>query len=83
MSTVRHSLRKAIDAKCRECIHDDRSGAGSWRQQVAACTSKNCPLYSVRAKPGVSTSGRRIKLVSSEIDRNGPSIDVLVVGGGA
>ena len=42
------SLRKAIDAKCRECIYDESSGGGNWRQQVTACTARTCPLFSVR-----------------------------------
>jgi hypothetical protein len=42
------SLRKAIDAKCRECIYDPIGGGGTWRQQVHACTSYRCPLYPVR-----------------------------------
>ena len=45
------SLRKAINLKCKSCIFDDRSGNGTWRQQVAACTSKTCPLYPVRPMP--------------------------------
>lgn len=44
------SLRAAINAKCRECIYDPLSGGGTWRQQVAACTSRSCPLYPVRPK---------------------------------
>lgn len=49
------SLRGAIDAKCRECIYDQKSGLGSWREQVAACTSTTCPLFGVRPRSrGVS-----------------------------
>lgn len=44
------SLRRTIDAKCRECIYDPNSGAGNWRQQVSACTVWRCPLHRVRAK---------------------------------
>ena len=44
------SLRRAINAKCRECIHDPAS-PGRWRQQVAACTSYSYPLYEVRPVP--------------------------------
>lgn len=40
-------LRRAVDAKCRECIYDP-GAAGTWRQQVTACTSPGCPLYAVR-----------------------------------
>ena len=43
-------MRGKINAKCIECIYDPHSGVGSWKQQIEACTSPNCPLYSVRAK---------------------------------
>lgn len=39
-----------IDAKCVECIYDPLD-VGTWRQQVARCTSKTCPLYNSRPKP--------------------------------
>lgn len=42
------SLRKAINAKCKECLYDPIAGKGNWRQQVEACTSYSCPLYPVR-----------------------------------
>jgi hypothetical protein len=42
------SLRKAINAKCKDCIYDPLSGLGHWRQQVEACTAKSCPLWPVR-----------------------------------
>jgi hypothetical protein len=42
------SLRKAINAKCRECIYDPIAGGGSWLQQITSCTSPNCPLFGVR-----------------------------------
>jgi hypothetical protein len=44
------SLRLAINAQCYECIYD-KSDVGTWRQQVAACPSANCPLYCQRPKP--------------------------------
>lgn len=43
--------KAAIDEFCKECIHDPGSGTGSWRQQVAACTAKACPLYTFRPLP--------------------------------
>ena len=43
-------LRGKIDAKCIECIYDPYAD-GTWRQQVAGCTSKTCPLHTSRAKP--------------------------------
>ena len=51
----RTSLRTAIDAKCKECIYDPYGCAGTWRQQVAACTSPQCPLFPVRPKPTTET----------------------------
>lgn len=47
-SKRRPSMRAAINAKCRECIYDERGGAGTWRQQVEACTSLDCSLYPLR-----------------------------------
>jgi hypothetical protein len=43
------SLRLAVNAQCYDCIYD-KSDMGSWRQQVAACPSINCPLYCQRPK---------------------------------
>lgn len=55
------SLRKCINDMCKICIYDPVGGRGTWRQQVEACTAKNCPLYPVRpiSKPrkGESTEG--------------------------
>ena len=47
----RPSLRKAIDAKCKDCIYDPYD-KGNWRDQGYACTSGNCPLFDVRPVPG-------------------------------
>jgi hypothetical protein len=43
------SLRLAINAQCYDCIYD-KADVGSWRQQVEACPSINCPLYCQRPK---------------------------------
>jgi|GEM_PF-3712157 len=45
------SLRKPIDAKCRDCIFDPCSGLGTWREQIAQCTALDCPLWPVRTGP--------------------------------
>jgi len=42
------SLRTAINAKCKECIYDPKSGLGNWRQQVAGCQITRCALWNVR-----------------------------------
>ena len=41
------SLRKSIDAYCKGCAYDSED-KGSWRQQVSACTMKDCELFDVR-----------------------------------
>ena len=46
----RVSMRAAINAKCRECIYDPHGSAGTWRQQVEACTSTDCALYPLRPR---------------------------------
>ena len=53
------SLRKAIDAMCKECIYDEHSGLGNWRQQVTACPATRCPLHEVRplSKPKKESTG--------------------------
>lgn len=43
------SLRKAVNAKCKDCIYDRLAG-GTWRAQVEACTCDTCPLYPVRPR---------------------------------
>lgn len=48
------SLRTAINAKCKDCIYDPLAKAGTWREQIAQCSAKDCPLWPVRTAP---TSG--------------------------
>ncbi len=43
------SLRLAINAQCYDCIYD-KTDIGTWRQQIEACPSINCPLYCQRPK---------------------------------
>lgn len=43
------SLRKAINAHCKDCIYDNLA-AGTWRQQVTLCSVSSCALYKVRPK---------------------------------
>jgi hypothetical protein len=37
----------AIAAYCKGCIHD-AAAVGTWREQVAACTACDCPLWRFR-----------------------------------
>lgn len=41
------SLRTAINSMCKACIHDPLD-IGSAAQQIACCTSSDCPLHPVR-----------------------------------
>ena len=52
----RKSLRVSIDEFCKWCIYDQRA-EGRWREQVAACESKDCPLWPVRPKDRRRSSG--------------------------
>ena len=58
------SLRKAINAKCKDCIFDPME-PGNWRQQVTACTSNDCALHSVRP---MSESGAKSRVQSAGDD---------------
>lgn len=40
----------AINAKCRDCIHDP-AAPGTWREQVAQCSALRCPLWTYRPAP--------------------------------
>ena len=41
------SLRKAVNAKCRQCTYDPFD-VGTAAQQIAVCIDSDCPLHSVR-----------------------------------
>jgi hypothetical protein len=70
------SLRKAVDAKCRECIYDPYSGDGTWRQQVEGCTNPKCPLFPLRPLPDYRDRGRRIKSrINAENRQIGGTVD--------
>ncbi|MDB6102555.1 MAG: hypothetical protein JWO52_2554 [Gammaproteobacteria bacterium] len=47
----RMSLRAAINAKCRECVFDAKCKGGTWREQVAQCSARHCPLWPYRPAP--------------------------------
>lgn len=44
------SRAAAINAKCKDCIYDPKSGGGTWRQQTEACTIRTCSLWPYRPK---------------------------------
>jgi hypothetical protein len=59
------SLRKAINAKCRDCIYDP-AARGTWLAQVAACSASSCPLWPVRPAPREVDAPRDPATVSRE-----------------
>lgn len=62
-------MRKAIDAKCKDCIYDPSAGLGSWRQQTEGCTSTACPLYHLRP---VSATGDTAQARKATFRANNP-----------
>jgi hypothetical protein len=38
---------RRISANCRYCLYDPHAG-GTWREQIEACTSPDCPMYPIR-----------------------------------
>jgi len=65
MNGRRPSLRNAVDAKCRDCIYDEKSGLGTWREQIARCTCVDCPLWPIR--PGPKTGPYRRNVIDEII----------------
>lgn len=54
------SMRQAINAKCKECLYDPLwAGGGTWRQQVEACSSPDCPLYELRPRSSNKNTERK------------------------
>lgn len=68
----KYSLRAAINAKCRDCIYDPKSGLGTWRQQVEACTCLDCPLYPVRPR----SEGAKTGLLDPTSHPSSGSVDI-------
>lgn len=49
--TKRLTRQQSINAFCKDCIYDPFDhGAGTWREQVEACPSTECPLWPYRPK---------------------------------
>lgn len=59
----RPSLRAAINAMCRRCIHDPHS-PGNWRAQVASCSAADCPLHPLRPISDSRTSKQSLSGMS-------------------
>lgn len=52
------SLKKAIEAKCKDCTYD-QACPGTWREQVELCRVTRCPLWSVRPITVATTNANR------------------------
>jgi hypothetical protein len=52
------SLRKAIDAMCKDCTYDPYE-KGTWRKQVENCDIAHCPLHRVRPMTFASKSHQK------------------------
>lgn len=60
------SLRKSVDAKCKDCIYDPMV-SGSWRKQVEDCVCTDCPLWDVRPTTGATRDAKRkVKIIASK-----------------
>lgn len=68
------SLKKAIEAKCKDCTYDS-AVSGTWREQVEMCTVKRCPLWEVRPVTVATINLNRNKRPDDGVD-----IDALIAG---
>ena len=68
------SLKKCIEAKCKDCTYDTYV-PGSWRAQVEACTVRSCALWEVRPITMETMLRNRKAKGAAELD-----LDALVDG---
>ena len=68
------SLKKCIENFCKGCTYDS-SQAGSWRNQVEACTVRSCELWEVRPVTMETMLARRKEKGGSEVN-----LDALIDG---
>lgn len=52
------SLKKCIEAKCKDCSYDHLA-PGSWRFQTEMCNVRSCPLWEVRPITMETLNARR------------------------
>ena len=70
------SLRHAINQMCKACIYD-QGALGNWRQQVSACTSPKCPLFTHR--PVSITDKRKRANRDVSLPKSARQLDTLVI----
>lgn len=72
------SRAAAINAKCRDCIYDPKSGLGTWRQQTEGCAIRSCALWPYRPKSSVkSSSGPNFHAPQTDQAGPGPTQGVV------
>ena len=69
------SLKKCIEAKCKDCTYD-QSQPGTWREQTEMCTVRTCPLWVVRPMTVATVNANR--KVRAEV--SGLDIDSIIAG---
>ena len=57
--------KKAIRAKCIECIYDNQPGNGTMLEQIEGCTSYQCPLFLLRPVTAKTRKERDEKYLAS------------------
>jgi hypothetical protein len=60
------SLKKAIQAKCKQCTYD-QFAPGTYLQQIENCSVRSCPLWEVRPRSVATiTLQRQVKAEMNE-----------------
>ena len=70
------SLKKAVEAKCKDCSYDP-CAPGTWREQVELCRVTKCPLWAVRPVT-VATLNANRRAKDGVVD--GVNIDAILAG---
>lgn len=66
------SLKKCIEAKCKDCTYDPMA-PGTWREQVEQCTVQLCALWPVRPMTVATINLQRKNKAASDVN-----VDALV-----
>jgi hypothetical protein len=69
------SLKKCIEAKCKDCTYD-QAAPGTWREQVEQCTVKKCALWEVRPMTVATINLKRQERAAA----NELNMDAIIAG---
>jgi len=62
------SLKKCIEAKCKDCTYDPLD-KGTWRDQTERCNIQSCPLWPVRPMTTATVNlHRKSRTAEGEVD---------------